>query len=77
MMLSNRRRQLRKRPCSFCIEKVEPDYKDNDRLRRFLTERGKIISRTRTGVCQKHQRRLSKAIKQARHMALLPFALGI
>jgi len=76
-MRFDRHRQIRRHICAFCTEKVEPDYKDIERLRRFLTERGKIVSRTRTGVCQKHQRRLSKSIKQARHLALLPFAAGI
>jgi small subunit ribosomal protein S18 len=54
-------------------EVSEIDYKDVDRLRRFINERGKIRPRRQTGVCAKHQRRLAVAIKRARHMALLPF----
>jgi len=61
------------RNCSFCETKTLPDYKDVPTLRRFLTERGKILARTRTGLCSKHQRYLSVAIKRARIVALLPF----
>jgi small subunit ribosomal protein S18 len=59
--------------CYFCTEKKEPNYADTEVLRRFLTERGKIIGRARSGICAKHQRRLTSAIKHARHLALLPF----
>jgi small subunit ribosomal protein S18 len=60
--------------CAFCLEKKRTiDYKDVSTLRRFLTERGKIKSRRKTGTCAKHQRRLAVAIKRARHLALLPF----
>ncbi len=56
------------------MEKVkEIDYKDADFLRRFLTDRGKIKARRKTGVCARHQRQLAVAIKRARHLALLPF----
>ncbi len=56
------------------MEKIkEIDYKDADFLRRFLTDRGKIKARRRTGVCARHQRQLAVAIKRARHLALLPF----
>ena len=58
--------------CPFC-DGLELDYKKPEILRRFITDRGKIIGRSRTGVCAKHQRRLGKAIKRARHLALLPF----
>jgi small subunit ribosomal protein S18 len=60
--------------CAFCLEKTKYiDYKDVATLRRFLTERGKIKSRRKTGTCAKHQRPLAIAIKRARHLALLPF----
>jgi small subunit ribosomal protein S18 len=58
----------------FCGEKVRlVDYKDVKRLQRFVSERGKILPRRRTGTCARHQRTLTVAIKRARHMALLPF----
>lgn len=62
------------RACAFCLEKARfIDYKDVATLRRYLTERGKIKSRRKTGTCAKHQRALAVAIKRARHVALLPF----
>ncbi len=65
------------RVCPFCHNKVEHvDYKDADALRRYLTERGKIKPRRKIGTCARHQRRLALAVKRARHLALLPFALG-
>lgn len=64
----------RRRPCSFCVEKVAViDYKDTGRLRRYISDRGKIEPRRRSGACAKHQRALATAIKRARHLALLPF----
>lgn len=60
--------------CSFCKEEPkEIDYKDYLRLSKFITEKGRIIARSKTGVCAKHQRQLSRAIKNARIVALLPF----
>lgn len=59
--------------CYFCVEKKEPWYHEAEVLRRYLTERGKIIGRARNGLCSKHQNRLSLSIKHARHLALLPF----
>jgi small subunit ribosomal protein S18 len=65
----------RRKVCQFCVDKVDNvDYKDIARLRRFITERGKIEPRRKTGTCAKHQRRVSRAIKQARQIALLPIA---
>ncbi len=65
----------RPRKCFFCTEGIdEIDYRDVELLRLFLTGRGRIKPRRTTGVCAKHQRRLAKAIKRARHLALLPFA---
>ena len=67
-------RKTPKKVCSFCQDKVEAiDYKDTARLRKFMTEKGKIIPRRTTGVCAKHQRELTNAIKRARVMALLPY----
>ena len=64
----------RRKPCKFCMDHVAAiDYKDHMRLRRFMTDRGKIAARRITGTCAKHQRQLSTAIKRARHLALLPF----
>jgi len=65
----------RKKVCKFCVEKIDAiNYKDIRLLSQFVAERGKIIPRRLTGVCTPHQRRLSAAIKQARNIALLPFA---
>src|SRR3972149_7361600 len=64
----------RRRVCSFCVAKAKTiDYKEVALLRRFVSDRGKIDPRRRTGVCAKHQRILSVALKRARHLALLPF----
>ncbi len=64
----------RKKVCAFCAEKVEViDYKDLPRLRKFITEKGKILPSRMSGVCAIHQRELAEAIKRARIMALLPF----
>ena len=63
-----------KRYCFFCHENInEIDYKDTQLLRRYLSSFGRIVSRKRSGVCMSHQRRLTRAIKRARIMALLPF----
>jgi small subunit ribosomal protein S18 len=65
----------RKKVCKFCVEKIEDiNYKDYRLLGQFVAESGKIVPRRLTGVCTPHQRRLSAAIKQARNIALLPFA---
>jgi len=64
---------FRKKVCRFCANKVKIDYKDPDALRRFTTERGKILPRRITGTCAKHQRRLALEIKRARAICLLPF----
>ena len=73
----NRRggRKGRKKVCGFCVDKVESiDYKDVARLRRYISERAKILPRRVTGTCARHQRELTVAIKRARHFALLPFS---
>lgn len=67
-------RRPRKKVCAFCVDKATSiDYKDVAKLRRFLSERGKIVPRRVTGVCAYHQRQLTTAIKRARHIALLPY----
>jgi small subunit ribosomal protein S18 len=64
----------RKKVCSFCVEKINDiDYKDVDKLIRFVSDRGKIEPRRKTGNCAKHQRVLAEAVKRARHIAILPF----
>lgn len=73
----NRRsgRKGRRKVCSFCVDKIGTiDYKDVAKLRRFISERGKILPRRVTGTCARHQRDLTVAIKRARHLALLPFS---
>ena len=70
----NRDRRPRRKVCAFCADMIEMiDYKDTQRLRRYLSERGKIVPRRVTGTCARHQRQLTTAIKRARHLALLPY----
>ncbi len=65
----------RRKVCSFCVDHIDYiDYKDVDKFRRYVTDRFKIESRRKTGVCSKHQRGLSVAIKRARHVALIPMS---
>lgn len=64
---------VRNKKCPFCTQNEPIDYKDSAKLRRYTTERGKILPRRITGICAKHQRKLTKAIKKARIVALLPF----
>ena len=69
------RGRKRRKVCAFCVDKVECiDYKDAAKLRRYTSERGKILPRRMSGNCAKHQRQLSVAIKRARIIALLPFS---
>jgi len=69
-----RGRKPKKKICSFCVDKVEAiDYKELTKIRRYTTERGKILPRRISGNCAKHQRRVTLAIKRARIVALLPF----
>ena len=64
----------RRKVCTFCVDKVEHiDYKDSAKLRRFFSERSKILPRRTTGTCAMHQRQLTEAIKRARQIALLPY----
>lgn len=67
-------RKSRKKVCAFCTDKVSSiDYKDVNKLRRYLSDRGKIVPRRVTGTCARHQRQITVAIKRARHLALLPY----
>ena len=68
-------RKMKRKVCAFCVDKIENiDYKDLVKLRRFISERAKILPRRVTGTCAHHQRDLTTAIKRARHLALLPFS---
>ncbi|MFO7919176.1 MAG: 30S ribosomal protein S18 [Anaerolineae bacterium] len=63
-----------RRFCEFCAEEIDHiDYKDLDLLQKYVTESGRILGRSRTGACSKHQRMLTRAIKRARHLAMLPY----
>ena len=74
MAYNNGPRKGRRKVCQFCVDKVEAiDYKDVAKLRKFTSERAKILPRRVTGTCAKHQRELTTAIKRARHLALLPY----
>lgn len=69
-----RNRRVRRKICMFCVDKVEHiNYKDTAKLRKYVSERGKIVPRRISGACAKHQRQLTEAIKRARHIALLPY----
>jgi len=67
--------QKRKKYCKFCAEGIEPDYKNVELLKEFISERGKIIPSRISGTCGKHQRKLAVAIKRARQLALLPYVI--
>lgn len=69
-----RRPVQRRKVCQFCLDKVKDvDYKDVNKLRKYITENGKIVSRRQTGTCAFHQRQIANAIKRARHMALIHY----
>jgi small subunit ribosomal protein S18 len=75
-MRRERGRKPKRRVCSFCVDKIPfIDYKEAGKLRRFITERGKILPRRISGNCAPHQRQVTLAIKRARIMALLPFTI--
>jgi small subunit ribosomal protein S18 len=78
-MFKKRFDKRRERPvaknCPFCANKTEPDYKDIGALNKYLTERAKLLSRARTGLCARHQRGITAAVKRARLVALLPFVV--
>ena len=74
-MIQKRRGRRKKRVCNSCADKVTSiDYKDIGKLRRYISERGKILPRRITGNCAKHQRAITDAIKRARHIALMPYS---
>ncbi len=69
-------RRPRKKVCNFCVDRVdEIDYKDVDKLKKYVSDKGKILPRRVTGTCAKHQRKVTEAIKRARTIALLPFTV--
>ena len=71
---ADRRRPLRRKVCKFCLDRVGSiDYKDTARLSKFTSERGKILPRRVSGTCARHQRQLSKSVKRARVISLMPF----
>lgn len=78
-MFKKRFDKRRERPvaknCPFCANKTEPDYKEVGVLIKYTTERGKILGRARTGLCAKHQRAITIAVKHARHVALMPYVV--
>ena len=74
MMNNKRRGKRKKRVCEFCANKTDfIDYKDIHKLKKFVSERGKIFPRRVTGNCAKHQRTLTVAVKRSRHIALMPY----
>jgi len=73
-MMQKRRGRRKKRVCTFCADKITSiDYKEIGKLRKFVSERGKILPRRVTGNCAKHQRAMTMNVKRARHLALMPF----
>ncbi|MDI6871491.1 MAG: 30S ribosomal protein S18 [Bacillota bacterium] len=75
-MARERGRKGKRKVCQFCVDKiVGVDFKDTNRLRRYLTERGKILPRRISGNCAKHQRQVTIAVKRARQVALLPYTV--
>ncbi len=73
-MQMERPRRIRKKVCGFCADKIDYiDYKDVNRLRKYISENAKINPRRMTGVCAKHQRKFTTAVKRARHLALIPY----
>lgn len=73
-MIQKKRGRRKKKVCQFCVDNMNViDYKDHNKLRKFVSERGKILPRRISGTCAKHQRTLTAAIKRARHVALLPY----
>lgn len=75
MIRRDRMRRPRRKVCQLCADHLDTiDYKDSNALRRFISERGKILPRRVTGTCAKHQRKINLSIKRARAIALLPFS---
>jgi len=78
-MATQQKKRIRrsKEPCYFCINEMEPDYKDVEKMQKYVSKKGRIISRWQTGLCQKHQKRLAAQIKRDRHLGLLPFVMRV
>jgi len=74
--VKQKRNLVRAKRCPLCLAHTVIDYKDTVLLRKYISERGKILGRARTGICAKHQRIITKSIKRARIVALLPFVQG-
>ncbi|MGE5483668.1 MAG: 30S ribosomal protein S18 [Ignavibacteriales bacterium] len=75
-MKRDKGRKPKRKVCGFCVDKIaEIDYKDVGRLRKYMSERGKILPRRISGNCARHQRQLTVAVKRARNIALLPFTV--
>lgn len=74
-MAAPQRKKIRRStaPCAFCVKGSEPDYKAIEELSQYISGRSRIVSRMTTGICQKHQKRMSRAIKRARYLALMPY----
>ncbi len=71
-----RQRRMKKKVCSFCSDKtLVIDYKEVDKVRKYVSEKGKILPRRVTGLCAKHQREITVAVKRARHIGLLPYTV--
>jgi small subunit ribosomal protein S18 len=71
-----KQRHHRRRPCPFCVAKIGIlDYKSVYRFKRFITDRGKIVPKRNSGMCAKHQRSLSEAVKRARYMGIVPYCI--
>jgi small subunit ribosomal protein S18 len=76
-MIQKKRKIKVPRNCFFCKEKVEPSFKEVANLSRFVSDRGRILGKDKTGMCAGHQRTIASEVKRARHLALLPFVSGL
>lgn len=76
-MPKKKRQQETRRDCYFCKTESKPYWRDYDQLKNYLSGRSRILSRSKTGVCARHQRRLAQAIKRARHLGLLPYVTKV
>lgn len=75
--LAKKNIKLKKENCFFCQKKIQVSYKKIDILKDFLSDRKKILGRSRSGLCQKHQKRLAREVKRARYLGLLPFVVKV
>jgi small subunit ribosomal protein S18 len=76
-MIQKKRKIKVPRDCNYCKDALGPSFKDVSSMSKYMSERGRILGKDRTGVCAKHQRMLAREVKRARHMALLPFVAGL